>query len=427
MALYASVTTHPPLNQITIISPSSLSSVATGIPFTALLTSHRDRVPFHGVHYAVRLHYHPTSSSPTSYTHPAHWPSITLTEVPTNSSDAYPQIAFVRTDAERAAGEHRRVYRGVVQLPVELEARRIRFAVRCRTDEFAAWRWVETVGGVRIGEVLLAATSVGRKVDVEDVRALLGLRDGWDVAVCPEGENVEHPTVFVVRSQETVPEVEDGTVAAGERITGKVLGKVRDQVRYMSLVRLEMCWLGVQHSFSDEGSGVFDQTGEGVLVLFLLLDGRTLGVLAYGEEDVYTVIRSGDDGEVVLAARNDSGKEAVYSVLVTLASTHEAAVASLIAGARNQVMDGGHMQKLLQRVDEVGRKLDWVDESWCDGLAYCTWNGMGMHSCDEKAVLEGLDTLKTNGIRVQTFLLDDTWQSIGDEQVTFENFPYTGW
>lgn len=334
----------------------------------------------------------------------------------------------MRTDAEREAGEHRRLYRGVLQLPAEPKACRIKFAVRCRTDEFAAWRWVETVGGVKVGEVLLTTMRTGsRTVDVGEVRSLMGLRDGWDVYPCPKSESGEHPPVFVVRSKAWVPKVEDGTVAAGMGLPDKVLGKVRDQVRYMSLVRLEMCWLGVQHSFSDDSSGSFDQSGEGVLVLFLLLDGRTLGMLAFGEEDVYTVMRSGEDGEVAVAARNDGGKEAVYSVLVSVSCSHETVITALTAEAKRRAMKSSQMQKLLQRVDEVGHKKGWVDESWCDGLTYCTWNGMRMHSCDEKAVLEGFDMLKNSGVSVQNFLLDDTWQSTGDEKITLENFAYTGW
>jgi hypothetical protein len=187
--------------------------------------------------------------------------------------------------------------------------------------------------------------------------------------------------------------------------------------------------LGVQHSATGMGGGeFFDQSMDAVLVLFLLDDGSMLGVLAFaGEEDVYTVIRSGEEGEVVVAARNDSGKETGFGVLVGVGQDHEGVIVGLMGEAKRRVLRGGKMKEMLEKVEDVGKKESWMGQRWMDGLTLCTWNGFDMHRCDEKAVLAGLTTLEEKGVKIENFLLDDCWQSLGDHKIGGPGNEKAGW
>lgn len=403
MALYANIVTYPPLNQISI-----LPHTASNIDFTALLFTHRDRPQYP---FLVRLYYSPNS---TASRPPSQWPSIKLKEA---EGEAEQHVAFVRTEAEKAE-EHRRAYQGSLQLE---NPGRLKFAVAYKIDEYAGWRWVESVGGINTGELLVSAPA--KQVSVESVCSLLDTRDGWTVKSCSS----DGAAVFEVTNEEKIASVEDGTRAFGSKLPGKVLGKVQKQVRYMSLVRLEPYWLGVQHSTSGDGCTFYDQSMDGILVCFLLESGQTLGLLAYGGEDVYTVIRCGGEGEVVVGARNDSGKEVRYSLLVAVAGNHESVIKAVMTEARKRATEGAQMQKLLNRVEEFGNRGSWAGEAWFDGLAYCTWNGLDMHNCDEKAVLGGLETLDKNGVKIETFLLDDCWQSLGPQKIREPGSQLAGW
>jgi hypothetical protein len=421
MALYADITTHPPLNQITVL-PSSTSFTPSpapsstnthrGIPFTALLTTHINPPRHPNV---VRLHYTtlptPFPSNATPVDDPTTWPSLLLTE-----ADADAAVTFVRTKEGREK-EQRRVFQGI--LPVKTRGKVIRFAVAFKNDDFSGWRWEEGVGGKVMGEVLVAAPEEASPGPGE-LQSLLGLKQGWSVNECDGGG--KGIGVFEVVSEAKIPEVKDGTKTFGEGMPEKVLGLVKGQVRAMSLIRLEPYWLGVQHS----GAGFFEQTMDGVMALFLLESGATMGLLAFGGEDVYTVIRASEKGEVVVVSRNDSGEKKRFGVLAAVGEGHEAVIENLMAAARRKAERAPQMQKLLEQVEKVGKE-NWVGEEWQDGLTLCTWNGFDMHRCSEKAVMEGLETLDKTGVKIETFLLDDCWQSLGDRKIGGEGNEKAGW
>jgi hypothetical protein len=50
-------------------------------------------------------------------------------------------------------------------------------------------------------------------------------------------------------------------------------------------------------------------------------------------------------------------------------------------------------------------------EDWYDGLAYCTWNGLGQNLTPAK-IEEALETLAANGIHAPNLIIDDNWQSL---------------
>ena len=445
MSLYPTVTTYPPLKKLTAL-PSSLSS--TKLPITALLTNATGPPAWP---YVVHVHYHITPSTSTASQSalppPARWPSIALTETNRQGEIAFESgaskdavvianVSCVRTQKE-ADHEQRRVFTGELDIG-ELVAKggRVTFAVRwLMRPEDRRWRWEGSEGaegGVSLGDVLLPAKNE-EVVNEDVVRGMLGLKEEWKISACGEGtgEGVA-ASVFEVTSNETMPRIEDGTLAFAGTLAEMPLGKVKDQVRYMSLVRLEPYWLGVQHGLTKtrEWETDFDQSMDGVLVAFLLKSGQVLVLLAFnGNEDVYTVIRSGKEGEVVMAARNDSSSDEKWRALVATGKDVDSCIESVVKEARRKVMAAPKMQKLLQGAEDITKNTEMAKESWFDGLAYCTWNGLDMHRCNAKAVIEGIETLEKNGVHIETFLLDDCWQTTLQPDGKTEKFgaPNAGW
>jgi hypothetical protein len=236
MALYAAVTTSPPLTHLTLLphQPSTKSS----FPLTAHLSTHTSRLHYP---FLVRAHYaHADNASP-----PSTWPAIDLAE------HAEAEVSFIRSRDE-AGAERRRIFVGEVPLDgvgvgVGREEgggrRRVKFAVRYKIDRYAGWRWVESVGGICVGEVLVGVGSVA--VD-QGVERAIELAEGWSVT--PAGAVEGAAKVFEVQSsKEMIPLVEDGTDAYGGALPAMVLGSLRGCVRWCSLVRLEPYWLGCEH------------------------------------------------------------------------------------------------------------------------------------------------------------------------------------
>jgi hypothetical protein len=121
---------------------------------------------------------------------------------------------------------------------------------------------------------------------------------------------------------------------------------------------------------------------DGVMVFTLLESGQQVCLLAFGDQDVYSVIRSNEKGEIVVAARSDAGHDMPFSLLVAIGSGHEEIIKAVMDEARRRVGGQSKMKQLLESVDQLDMSKDqWAGEDWFDGLAYCTWNGMDMHKC----------------------------------------------
>lgn len=387
MSLYASLTTSPPLNRLTLL-PCPTNSSTTSVPITVLLTNAIDRPKWD---YTVHFHYYhllPSNGSSKGEgsqapPHPSKWPYVPLTEV---EGEADEVVCAVRTEGERGR-QHRRVFGGKLSLSEDQATEsgvgdggngggtRVVFAVRYKVDKWAGWRWEEGGGngggGPVVGEVLVRGGKKDEKVGEVEVKEVLGLAEGWSV------KKTETEGVFAVESEDTMPRVDDRSDAYAGPMAEKVLGTVRDQVRYVSLVRLEPYWLGVQHGLSRVGwEGVFEQSMEAVLVAWLLGDGRVVVMLAWqGGEDVYSVIRSSGEGQVVVGSRNDGDREERWRVLVSMNQGVEEGFAKVMGEARREVMLGGKMEVLLGKAEAVLKETEMAEESWFDGLAYCTVGG----------------------------------------------------
>ena len=192
-----------------------------------------------------------------------------------------------------------------------------------------------------------------------------------------------------------------------DELTLRPLGQIKGSLRFTAIVRLEDYWLGV---YSDKH--FFNLTEDGVLLIFLTTEGTIVSLLAFNaSDDVYTVFRSGPQGEIVVAARNDGKSEAPFQVLMGTGPDHLAAIEAVVSEARKRV----HQRPKIQSLESNTSSLPSItnnNSSFIDGLCFCTWNALGQNLTGDK-VLNAVNTLSKNNINISTLLIDDNWQTLG--------------
>ncbi|KAL8801617.1 MAG: hypothetical protein Q9182_004347 [Xanthomendoza sp. 2 TL-2023] len=196
-------------------------------------------------------------------------------------------------------------------------------------------------------------------------------------------------------------------------ISDTSLGTPRSFSRWFSLVRIWTPWLAPRH-----GEKQFSPHEDAVVSSFLRMDGLHLVLLAIsGIEDVLTVFKPDDQGNVIAHSRNDSTEADQVRVLAAVGTTFNAALAAVMYHARKLVRAYNTLSQDLQ--DEIKTDLqrdvraEWM-ENWYDGLNYCTWNGLGQNLHEQK-IFDVLDVLKENGIHITNLIIDDNWQSLDNE------------
>ena len=204
------------------------------------------------------------------------------------------------------------------------------------------------------------------------------------------------------------------------------LGIPRSFTRWFSLVRIWSPWLAPRH-----GKDKYNPPQDAILSSFLRWDGLHLVLLAVsGVEDVLTVFKPDDEGNVIISARNDSPDSSQAHVIAAVGTTFENANAAVMYHARKIVRGNESMSDEIK--DEVKKRIEndvnaeWM-ENWYDGLTYCTWNALGQ-DLNEGKIYSALNILKENNIKsthwlpyfrssslhivVTNLIIDDNWQSI---------------
>jgi hypothetical protein len=195
------------------------------------------------------------------------------------------------------------------------------------------------------------------------------------------------------------------------------LGLPTNFTQFFALVRLWAPWIAPRH-----GKDKFNVDKDAILVSFLRHDGMHVVALAIsGVDDVLTTFTHDENGNVIVQARNDEEAEGTSRVIVAVASTFEVANCAVMYQARRTVMafakSSGELQAEMNALEKSGEESDvkpnWL-EGWSDGLAYCTWNGLGQNLTEDK-IYEALDSLEKNDIKIANLIIDDNWQSLDNE------------
>lgn len=190
------------------------------------------------------------------------------------------------------------------------------------------------------------------------------------------------------------------------------LGKPTNFSQWFALVRLWSPWLAPR-----QGKDNFLPDKEAILAAFHRKDGHHLVVLAVsGVDDVLTTLHHDGNGNVTIDSRNDNEQDGIARLIVSVGKTLEPAIAAAIYYARKIVMKyetaSGEIAAEEKALME-DYNPQWL-ENWYDGLAYCTWNGIGQKLSEEK-LFKALDSLEKHNINITNLIIDDNWQSLNYE------------
>lgn len=333
-------------------------------------------------------------------------------------------------------GVHQYVFEGILPCPFidpekTYKGRKIPFTIRYRDDEKSPWQWVRDQFGIKDGELIWQAPVDpnflgGSPVDLEP---------GWQtrklVSEVPEAR------LYSIDSSQPIP---NGN-GQNTKTETKILGKVTLSLRFFALVRIWSPWLAPRH-----GEGTFNITEDAILLSFLRSDGLHVVLLAVnGVDDILTLFKSNEAGEIVVAARNDTGKDGKFRLIAATAWDFEVANAAAIYELRKVVRQSAMYQEAASKLPthirsestESGYQLitnpeskepaptpEWL-ATWYDSLSYCTWNSLGQDLNLEK-IMKGLQSLKENDIHIATLIIDDNWQDLDGKQGGSSQFA-RGW
>ncbi|KAL3474639.1 hypothetical protein BJX99DRAFT_248132 [Aspergillus californicus] len=272
------------------------------------------------------------------------------------------------------------------------ESGSVRFTVRYRDDPSEEWKWANTEQSVGDGEIIFTPTTILSPTDFAKYF------DNLSPEITVESRKSEAPGAQLWHLSGPI-----GSATDHQPGTANLpLGTPSSVSRFFALVRLSTPWLGPR-----QGKDQLVLKEDAILCSFLRDDGVhvvTLGVS--GVDDVLTVFGSGSDGQVVIKSKNDNPQATRFQVLAAAAAADEfeIAMSALMYEARKIVRPYGI-------ADEP--KVQWLS-SWCDGLTYCTWNGIGQ-DLTERKILSALDELKSQKIKISGLIIDDNWQSLDNE------------
>lgn len=171
-----------------------------------------------------------------------------------------------------------------------------------------------------------------------------------------------------------------------------------------------------------------------MLCSFLTKKGTHFIILALsGITEVQTTFQSTDKGELVIKVRDDEpgSDPSEYQLLVAESKDFEGGLEALMQEARRIVRMSGSSSENDENlspvtvsppdsdtvmVEDGDVDANWL-QSWFDGLAWCTWNGIGQDLTEEK-IMKGLESLKENDIKITNLIIDDNWQSLDNAEMS---------
>lgn len=208
----------------------------------------------------------------------------------------------------------------------------------------------------------------------------------------------------------------NGIDSAWDRAT---LGTPKSVSRWFALVRHNPAWFAPR-----QGRDALMLDADAILLSFLRKDGLHMVMVAVsGFDDITCVFRADVPGRVITVSRNDKESAGAAHLFAAVGPTWHAAVEAAMRATEAYVeqQTSGVGEPVAHAVLTPKEQQELT--RWYDGLAYCTWNGLGQDLTPAK-ILDALDTLTKNDIHVNNLLIDDNWQSL--DFAGTDNF-YDGW
>ncbi|KAJ5757936.1 uncharacterized protein N7511_006630 [Penicillium nucicola] len=407
IAMFARVTSYPPLGQLTNIRRSEDDAVSIELSFAPMCLEHQLASLLENECWDAQIWHNITNSE---------WTALPLLEC---QSEQTRQLNGI----DSSHHYHRHVRSAKISLPGT--GGHAQFTVRFRTSPDEEWQWANQKHAVSDGEIVYCSMDSG----------LCHSADTGPSARSPLEEIAKYITNFSDKLQiqprrSEAPGSKLWDISGGidpsqegkSNIKYVTLGTPLSVLRYFSLVRVWSPWLGPRH-----GTSKFRLNEDVMLCSFLRSDGAHLVLLAVsGVNDVLTILQSGDDGEIIIKAKSDNEGTSEFHILVAVAEEFEIAMSAVMYEARKVVKPFADPADA-DLEDQVPLSPPGDDEvlvekdpsvqflaQWYDGLTYCTWNALGQDLTEQK-ILNALAELKSNGIQIANLIIDDGWQANDNE------------
>ncbi|KAF7548750.1 hypothetical protein G7Z17_g6854 [Cylindrodendrum hubeiense] len=276
------------------------------------------------------------------------------------------------------------------------------FTIKYRISNDTAWQWLTCSSGFEKGEIILQSPLSAHS----EVKPLIALATGWH-AVKAETTH-KKASVFSIQS---------------DPINGSkqmVLGQVYDQARYFALSRIEPPWIAPRHG--DDFLYISERT---ILCSILRRDGNVITIAAPSISDVCTILMSNEKGEFTVHARNDDETGQPCRIILSIAPDVETSIGVIMHNLQAEVNETPLVREMIH--EEF--KSTYTDSSHLaplvDYLGFCTWNALGPDLTQEK-ILDALQVLDKNNVKISTLLIDDNWQTLGSTELGYDHHDYRG-
>jgi hypothetical protein len=377
------------------------------VTFTAVIEWERDRAyPFD-----FKLLHSDASKAVDALVHPSSWPEVPLPRTTDSPSRVFtPEQAcrHATFTATLTVGKD-----GLDLVPRAEGSLHGKFTFRYQHYPGSPFKEIfNPAGGAAFGEIIIPATTPTASGD--GIEKLLALESGWSASpLCSLNKG---SSAWRVTAEDNLPPSE----AEDTVLTGKDIGLVVDQLRYMCIIRAEPFWYGAVHD-----GEYFHLSEHAILASFLTKSGQYISLLSFnGVDDFYQVFIGGPEGKVTLAGRNDSPSAAPLSFVAAVASDRQESIAEVMAQARQLNESTPKTQSLLEKA--LASASGSPEDDFFDNLGYCTWNGLGAELTEDK-ILNGLEKLTEAGVVFNTLLIDDNWQTLGNTKLDPSESGWRGW
>lgn len=413
MALCPRITTYPPLGKVSVLEPgqtevSTSSCHATTSPrkkrteivqvqVTAIIEWERDR------EYPFEFEF--LYSDAAAKSHPSSW-----TRLPLPAASGSPCVVQKAGDECHRSSFTTKVSLSELAIPHNKDgSAHVSFTVQHRQNVFDVWKLSRVPSGVESGEFIIPAKTQN-SVTFEDV---MKLEDGWTLNKLSLVEDVE---TWQLTATDPLKKSQEDDI----KLTTKSLGVVKDQSRFMAITRIEPFWFGCEHDQED-----FYLDNDAVLLSFLNTRGQCVTLFAFnGDDDFYTVFRGRSNGVVNVCGRNDGNSAVPLRVLAAVSQDKQKSIAAVMAQARQMASKAPKLEALINTV--LKQEKASPEPAFFDNFGFCTWNALGQDLTREK-LLSGLEKLAASGVKFNTLLIDDNWQTLGKTALDFSNPGFRGW
>ena len=289
----------------------------------------------------------------------------------------------------------------------------VSFTVRYRTASSKEWHWARDSTGIEDGQLHYLAPADFTKHSTYDLDHFFsGISS--DIKVESKSPETDDTQLWELTCPVSATHSQDSGYQHHR------LGKVKRSSKWFALVRLWAPWLAPRHG----KGGHFELDKDGILLSFLREDGLNVVILGIsGLEDIVTTFIHDEDLNIVIKGRNDRESNGTSRVLVAVAESFEVANCAVFYHARRVIEQYGSSSASteIEAIPDTDVKPEWLEE-WYDGLAYCTWNGLGQN-LTAASIHRALDELAKHEISITNLIIDDNWQTLSHGNTQFKR----GW